>query len=201
MFTGIVTDVGRAVSVSPRGGGARIRIASGYEAGTIAVGASIACAGPCLTVVETGRLADGGSFFDVEASAETLARTTLAGWRVGTRVNLERALRPADELGGHLVTGHIDAVAAIVAREDEDDGARFVFEVPQALSRFIAEKGSVALDGTSLTVNRVDGNRFAVTIIPHTLRLTTWAERQPGDGVNLEVDLIARYLDRLRQAP
>ena len=201
MFTGIVTDVGRAVSVSPRGGGARIRIASSYEAGTIAVGASIACAGPCLTVVETGRLADGGSFFDVEASAETLGRTTLGGWRVGTRVNLERALRPADELGGHLVTGHIDAVAAIVAREDEDDGARFVFEAPQALSRFIAEKGSVALDGTSLTVNRVDGNRFAVTIIPHTLRLTTWAERQPGDGVNLEVDLIARYLDRLRQAP
>ena len=200
MFTGIVTDVGRVTSVSPRGDGARIRIASGYEAGSIAIGASIACAGPCLTVVETGRLADGGSFFDVEASAETLARTTLGGWREGTRVNLERALRPADELGGHLVTGHIDAVAEIVGREDEADGSRFELEAPEALSCYIAEKGSVALDGTSLTVNRAQGNRFAVTIIPHTLRATTWAERRPGDRVNLEVDLIARYLDRLRQA-
>jgi len=199
MFTGIITDVGRVTAIERRGDGARIRIASGYEAGSLAVGASIACAGPCLTVVETARLADGGSFLDVDASAETLARTTLGDWREGTRVNLERALRAADELGGHLVTGHIDAVAAIVAREDGEDGSRFEVEASQALSRFIAEKGSVALDGTSLTVNRVDGNRFAATVIPHTLRVTTWAERRPGDRVNLEVDLIARYLDRLRR--
>jgi riboflavin synthase len=199
MFTGIVSDVGRVIAVSRQGGGARIRIASGYEAGSIAVGASIACAGPCLTVVEAGRLADGGCFFDVEASAETLARTTLGGWREGTRVNLERALNATDELGGHFVTGHIDAVAEIAGREEEDCGARFVFVAPEELSRFIAEKGSVALDGISLTVNGVDGNRFAVTIIPHTLRVTTWAERRPGDRVNLEIDLIARYLDRLRR--
>lgn len=200
MFTGIISDVGRVTAIAPHGNGARVRIASIYEAGSIAVGASIACAGPCLTVVETGRLADAGSFFDVEASAETLARTTLGGWREGTRVNLERALRPADELGGHLVTGHIDAMAEIVAREDEEDGARFVLAAPEELWRFIAEKGSVALDGTSLTVNRAERNRFAVTVIPHTLRVTTWAERRSGDRVNLEIDLIARYLDRLRQA-
>jgi riboflavin synthase len=200
MFTGIVSDVGRVSATARRGGGARIRIASFYPAGTIAIGASIACAGPCLTIVDAGRLADGGSFFDVDASAETLACTTLAGWRDGTRVNLERALAAGDELGGHLVTGHIDGMAEIVSRDDEDGTARFVFAAPEHLARFIAEKGSVALDGTSLTVNRVEGNRFAVTLIPHTLKVTTWDERGPGDRVNLEVDLIARYLDRLRRS-
>lgn len=199
MFTGIITDLGRVTAMTPRGGGARIRIASAYQAHSVAIGASIACAGPCLTVVETGRLADGGTFFDVDASAETLARTSLGGWQEGTRVNLERALSAGDELGGHLVTGHIDAVAEIVSCDVRDGTALFVFTVPDHLSRFIAEKGSVALDGTSLTVNRVEGNRFGVTVIPHTLRVTTWGERGPGDFINLEVDLIARYLDRLRR--
>lgn len=199
MFTGIITDLGRVTAMTLQGGGARIRIASGYRAESVAIGASIACAGPCLTVIETGRLADGGTFFDVDASAETLARTSLGGWQEGTRVNLERALAAGDELGGHLVTGHIDAVAEIVSRDVRDGTALFVFAAPELLARFIAEKGSVALDGTSLTVNRVEGNRFAVTVIPHTLRVTTWGERVPGNFVNLEVDLIARYLDRLRR--
>lgn len=200
MFTGIVSDIGRVTAIDRRGGGARIRIGSGYAAGTIPIGASIACAGPCLTVVDTGRLADAGSFFDVDASAETLARTTLGGWQEGTRVNLERALTAGEDLGGHLVTGHIDAAAEIISRDDQDGAALFLFAAPDHLSRFIAEKGSVALDGTSLTVNYVEGNKFGVTIIPHTLRVTTWSKRTAGDAVNLEVDLVARYLDRLRRS-
>jgi riboflavin synthase len=204
MFTGIITDVGRVAATARRGDGARIRIACGYEPGSIKLGASIACAGPCLTVVETGRLADGSGFFEVDASGETLKRTTLGTWREGTRVNLERALSAGDELGGHIVTGHIDAVAEIAERSDEADGAaRFVVAAPQAVLRYIAEKGSVALDGVSLTVNEVEDSgelaRFAVTLIPHTLKVTTWGERRAGDRVNLEVDVIARYLERLRR--
>jgi len=198
MFTGIVTDVGEVLSATPRAAGMRFRIATSHER-PIAVGASIACSGPCLTVVERGAAAD-RLFFDVEASDETLARTTLGSWSVGTRINLERALRLGDELGGHMVTGHIDAVAAIVDRRDEADMARFVFEAPGNLARYIAEKGSVCLDGTSLTVNSVEGSRFEVMIIPHTLTVTTWGERRAGDRVNLEVDLFARYLERLRSA-
>jgi riboflavin synthase len=199
MFTGIVTDVGEVLSAMPRAAGMRFRIAAGANE-PIAVGASIACSGPCLTVVERGAAGGDRLFFDVEASGETLARTTLGSWSAGTRINLERALRLGDELGGHMVTGHIDGVAAIIDRRDEADMARFVFAAPAPLARYIAEKGSVCLDGTSLTVNAVEGGRFDVMIIPHTLAVTTWGERRAGERVNLEVDLIARYLERLRGA-
>ena len=199
MFTGIVTDVGDVVSATPRAAGMRFRITTSQVERPIAVGASIACSGPCLTVVEHGAAGD-RLFFDVEASGETLARTTLGSWSAGTRINLERALRLGDELGGHIVTGHIDGLAAIVSRRGEADMARFVFEAPANLARYIAEKGSVCLDGTSLTINSVEDSRFEVTVIPHTLAVTTWGERRVGDRVNLEVDLFARYLERLRSA-
>jgi riboflavin synthase len=196
MFTGIVTDVGEVLAATPREAGMRFRVATAYDPETIALGASIACGGPCLTAVERG-IEGNRSFFDVEASPETMARTTLGTWRKGTRVNLERPLKLGDELGGHLVSGHIDGVAMIVARRDEGDMSRFTFEVPAELARFIAEKGSVSLDGTSLTVNAVSGRRFDVMIIPHTLAVTTWGERQVGDSVNLEIDTLARYVARL----
>ena len=198
MFTGIVTDVGCVIEASERPAGRRFRIACGYDAGEIALGASIACAGPCLTVVATERAPR--SWFDVEVSPETLARTTLGAWREGARVNLERALRLGDELGGHLVTGHIDGVAEILERRDLSDMARFRIRAPRSLAPYIAAKGSVALDGTSLTVNEVDGAAFGAMLIPHTLRVTTWGERRAGDAVNLEVDLMARYVARLREA-
>jgi riboflavin synthase len=196
MFTGIVTDVGKVISAAPLESGVRMRIATGYDPDTIAIGASIACSGPCLTVVERGRDGERG-FFDVEASSETLARTTIGEWRPGRRVNLERALAIGDELGGHLVTGHVDATATITERRDDGGMAHFAFEAPRDLARYIARKGSVCLDGTSLTVNAVAGSRFDVMIIPHTLAVTTWGERRQGDRVNLEIDLLARYLERL----
>lgn len=196
MFTGIITDVGEIVAVDPRAAGVRLRIATTYDPDSIALGASIACGGPCLTVVERGS-AGNRAFFDVEASTETLARTTMNEWGQGTRLNLERALKVGDELGGHIVSGHIDGVARIVERCDEADMARFTFEAPSDLARFIAEKGSVALDGTSLTVNTVDRREFEVMIIPHTLAVTTWGERRAGDRVNLEIDMLARYVARL----
>jgi riboflavin synthase len=196
MFTGIVTDVGEVLAVMPRTVGTRFRIGTTYDPDTIAVGASIACGGPCLTVVERG-IAGNRGYFDVEASQETLARTTLGHWAQGTRVNLERALKVGDELGGHIVSGHVDGVATIADRRDDGDMSRFVFEAPAELARFIAEKGSVALDGTSLTVNRVEGRRFDIMVIPHTLAVTTWSERRAGDEVNLEVDTLARYVARL----
>jgi riboflavin synthase len=199
MFTGIVTDVGEVLEVRPIEGGLRLRIGTAYEPEEIAIGASIACSGPCLTAVERG-VAHGCRYFDVDASRETLDRTTMGGWAVGRRLNLERALKMGDELGGHMVTGHIDGVATIVERRQEGETARFIFEVPPHLARYIAEKGSVCLDGTSLTVNGVEGSRFDVMLIPHTLSVTTWGERQAGDGVNLEVDLFARYLERLKGA-
>lgn len=212
MFTGVVTDIGEVVSVEPRGALRRIAIACGYPEETISLGASIACSGPCLTVVAVAR--EGGrTIFEVDAAAETLARTTAAHWGVGHRVNLERALKIGDELGGHLVTGHVDGVARIVAREDiGGDGApenrfsgearmaRFRIEAPHGLSRFIAPKGSVALDGVSLTVNEVEGDRFGVLVIPHTLAVTTFGARKAGDPINLEVDLMARYAARLAGA-
>jgi len=196
MFTGIVTDMGEVLATTPRETGMRFRIATAYDPQSIAVGASIACGGPCLTAVERG-VQGNRSFFDVEASPETMERTTLGSWREGTRVNLERALRVGDELGGHLVSGHVDGVARIVDRRDEGDMARFTFEAPAGLARYIAEKGSVSLDGTSLTVTTVDGNRFDVMVIPHTLAATTWGERRAGDFVNLEVDTLARNVARL----
>jgi riboflavin synthase len=206
MFTGIVTDLGRVAALSAGANLRRIRIESAYDPTTIALGASIACGGPCLTVVAVGE-APAGAWFEVDAAAETLARTTVGDWEPGTRVNLERSLKVGDELGGHIVTGHVDGVAEILAREaitagDDPWGptARFTIRVPKPLHRFIAEKGSVCLDGTSLTVNQVDDDLLSVLIIPHTLAVTTWGERRPGDRLNLEVDLMARYAARLAEA-
>jgi riboflavin synthase len=199
MFTGIITDVGTVESVVPEGALKRVRISCAYPAQTIDIGASIATGGPCLTVVARGS-ADGHSWYDVDVGAETLERTTAGAWRTGTKLNLERSLKIGDELGGHLVTGHIDGVANIVSVEPFDGMSRFVLAAPASLARFIAEKGSVTLDGTSLTVNSVDGKEFSVLLIPHTLGVTTWGARRVGDEVNLEVDLMARYAARLAEA-
>ncbi len=190
MFTGIVTDIGRVAAVE-RWGSTRFEIATAWDTTDIALGASISCAGACLTVVAV-RL---GSF-TVEASAETLACTVLDGWREGVRLNLERALRVGDELGGHLVSGHVDGVAETLSRRPEGDSMRFTFEAPEALAGFIAPKGSITLDGVSLTVNEVEGARFGVNIIPHTLTHTTLGALEPGDAVNMEIDMLARYLAR-----
>jgi riboflavin synthase len=199
MFTGIVTDIGEVIAVEPRAEGlTRLTIACGYDADTIAIGASIACSGVCLTAVARGR--DGRDWFAVDAAAETLRLTTVGRWRSGTHVNLERSLKVGDELGGHIVAGHADGLARLVARENLTDMARLSFEVPQALARFIAPKGSVALDGVSLTVNEVTGARFSTLIIPHTLAVTTLGALAVGDEVNLEVDLMARYAARLLEA-
>ncbi len=207
MFTGLIDDIGEIRHVEGDERLRRLTIQSGYKPETIALGASIACSGPCLTVVSIGP--DGaGCRFAVDAAAETLARTTLRFWREGMRLNLERSLRIGDELGGHLVTGHVDGIAGIVSREEvttAQDAAfgastRFTLKAPRDLARFIAEKGSVSLDGTSLTVNTVADDTFSVLLIPHTLKVTTWGERKAGDRVNLEVDLIARYAARLTEA-
>jgi riboflavin synthase len=182
----------------------RLRISCSFEAQGIALGASIACSGPCLTVVDIAQ-ENGATVFDVDAAAETLARTSVGGWRVGSKVNLERALKIGDELGGHIVTGHVDGLARILSRDDlggpregeQANMARFWLEAPRDLSRFIAQKGSVTLDGVSLTVNEVEGDSFSVLIIPHTLSVTTLGGWRAGDAVNLEVDLMARYAARL----
>lgn len=198
MFTGIITDVGTVKRIAP-GTDTRIEIETGFDTGDLDVGASVACSGPCLTVIEKGRGA-GGNWFAVEASAETLRRTTLGGWESGRRVNLERATRLGDELGGHLVNGHIDGVASVREKRPAGDtggSVRFVIEAPAGLARFIAEKGSLALDGVSLTVNSIDGAVFAVNVIPHTLEHTTLGEAAEGTRLNLEVDIIARYVARL----
>jgi riboflavin synthase len=200
MFTGIVTDIGEVLAVEPRAEGlVRLKIACGYDPNTIDIGASIACSGVCLTAVERGKDGHRG-WFAVDAAAETLRVTTIAGWRLGTRVNLERALKVGDELGGHVVAGHADGVARVLAREDLTDMARFTLRAPTELARFIAPKGSVTLDGVSLTVNEVAGDTFSVLIIPHTLAATTLAALSSGDNVNLEVDLMARYAARLIEA-
>ncbi len=198
MFTGIITDVGRVVSVEARGD-LRARIETAYPADGIVLGASIACDGVCLTVVSKGA-ANGGAWFDVDISAETLAKSALAAWAPGDPVNLERALRLGDELGGHIVSGHVDGTALVVSAEQEGDSTRMTFEAPADLARFIAPKGSVALAGTSLTVNEVEGNRFTINLIPHTKSHTTWGRIVPGDRVNLEIDTLARYVARLAEA-
>lgn len=198
MFTGIVTDVGRITEVIRQNEIRRITIESAYDPETIVIGASIACAGVCFTVVDCYP-ANAGCRFAVEAAPETLAVTTVADWVEGMRLNLERSLRVGDELGGHLVTGHVDGVALVEEREDSVATVRMVFEPPPGVSRFIAAKGSVTLDGTSLTVNRVSGIHFECLLIPHTLAVTTWADRKEGDKVNLEVDMMARYVARLRE--
>lgn len=196
MFTGIITDIGTVESVQMRGD-LRARIACGYDMDGVDMGASIACDGVCLTVVAKGQ-----GWFDVDISAETMARTNIGagGWPVGHRVNLERALKVGDELGGHIVSGHVDGVARVVAARAEGDSLRLTFEAPPALARFIAPKGSVALNGTSLTVNEVEGNRFGVNLIPHTREITTWGAAAEGDLVNLEIDTLARYVARLAEA-
>jgi riboflavin synthase len=197
MFTGIVSDIGEVVAVEPRAEGlARLKIACRYDPDTIDIGASIACSGVCLTVVARGGSGN-RAWFDVDAAAETLRVTTVGGWQQGTRVNLERALKVGDELGGHIVAGHADGLATVLAREDLTDMARLTFRVPAELARFIAAKGSVALDGVSLTVNEVTGDTFSVLIIPHTLAATTLGTYAVGDAVNFEVDLMARYAARL----
>jgi riboflavin synthase len=195
MFTGIITDIGRVLDLEKRGD-LRLRIATGYDPAGIDIGASIACDGVCLTVIATGARPE--NWFDVEISAESVGRTTIGGWGVGRRINLERALKVGDELGGHIVSGHVDGMAEVLSITDEGDSSRFRFRAPKALAGFIAPKGSVAVNGTSLTVNEVEGAEFGVNIIPHTKTVTTWGEVAAGDQVNLEIDTLARYVARLR---
>jgi riboflavin synthase len=197
MFSGIVTGLGEILEVDEKSAGLRrLIVACNYNPDSIAVGASIACSGICLTVVERGARAD-RPFFAVDAAAETLRLTTAESWRRGTRINLERSLRLGDEMGGHLVSGHVDGIAELVTRDDFLDSASFTLRAPRALARFIAVKGSVALDGVSLTVNKVDGDMVSVLIIPHTLQVTTFGKLEPGARLNLEVDQLARYVARL----
>jgi riboflavin synthase len=198
MFTGIVTDVGEVLAVHPRAEGlTRLKIGCSYDRATIADGASIACNGVCMTVVAAGT--EERTWFSVDAAAETLAVTTVGSWHAGTRINLERSLKVGDELGGHIVAAHVDGIAEVIARQDLPDMARFALRVPGPLARFIAPKGSVALDGVSLTVNEVAQDTFSVLIIPHTLAVTTIGGWKAGTWVNLEVDLIARYAARLME--
>ena len=199
MFTGIVTDMGVVRAVEARANDLhRVTIACSYPRASIALGASIACSGICLTVTATAE-DKGGTTFAVDAAAETLKVTTAGRWKAGTRVNLERALKMGDELGGHLVAGHIDGVATLDKREDLTEAARMTFRTPKELMRFIAPKGSVTLDGVSLTVNEVERDTFSVLIIPHTLTVTTFGALKAGDPVNLEVDTMARYAARLAE--
>ncbi|MFC3218126.1 riboflavin synthase [Tianweitania populi] len=200
MFTGIVTDIGRIGQITPREGGKRLRIETAYDPATIDIGASISCSGVCLTVVELPDASSNMRWFDVEAWEEALRLTSAGDWSEGTALNLERALKMGDELGGHIVSGHVDGMATIVERTDEGEAVRFTLEAPVELAKFIAPKGSIALDGTSLTVNKVEGQRFDVLLIHHSLIVTTWGDRQVGDRVNLEVDTMARYAARLVEA-
>ncbi|MBF9032459.1 riboflavin synthase [Rhodobacterales bacterium HKCCE3408] len=192
MFTGIITDIGRIRSLR-QAGDLHARITTAYDTGSIEIGASISCDGVCLTAVALGP-----DWFDVDISAETVSKTNLSDWAEGRDVNLERALRVGDELGGHIVSGHVDGVARIVAIRDEGESTRLSFEAPAELARFVAPKGSVALNGTSLTVNEVEGTRFGVNLIPHTKEVTTWGRAAEGDLVNLEIDTLARYVARLQ---
>jgi riboflavin synthase len=191
MFTGIVTDLGALRSVLHTGD-RRLEFTTGYDTADLAIGASVCCSGVCLTVVDKGQ-----GWFAVSASQETLSRTTIGSWREATPVNFERALKVGDELGGHLVWGHVDAVGTIVSVEDDGESRRFTFMAPQELMRFIATKGSIAVDGVSLTINDVADNRFTINVIPHTLAVTTFGQAGAGDQVNLEIDMVARYVARL----
>ena len=195
MFTGIVTDIGKIIELEKRGD-LRARVETNYDMSTVAIGASIACDGICLTVIKTG-----SNWFDVEISAESVEKTHLkfGTWVIGVSVNLERALRVGDELGGHIVSGHVDGVVEIVDMKDEGDSTRFVFLAPSDLQKFIAPKGSVALNGTSLTVNEVHSSKFGVNVIPHTKEVTTWGSSKIGDFLNLEIDTLARYVARLKE--
>jgi riboflavin synthase len=197
MFTGIVTDIGEVTGLSGEED-RRIVLRSAYPPAELPLGASVACSGVCLTVTEKGS-DDKGPWFAVDASAETLRVTTLGGWRPGTKVNLERALKVGDELGGHIVAGHVDGVGRLETSAPEAHSRRLGFSLPQSLARFVAPKGSIAIDGVSLTVNAVQGGRFEVNIIPHTLAITTLGALTPGDAVNIEIDVMARYLARLAE--
>ncbi|MCL6284744.1 riboflavin synthase [Ruegeria sp. 2012CJ41-6] len=193
MFTGIVTDVGTVIELDQQGD-LRARIRTGYDTAGIDIGASIASDGVCLTVIALG-----DDWYDVQISAETVSKTNLGAWQVGKCVNLERALKVGDELGGHIVSGHVDGVAEVIAVEDEGDSTRVTFRAPGGLARFIAPKGSVALNGTSLTVNDVQGREFGINFIPHTKEVTNWGKVGVGDHINLEIDTLARYVARLNE--
>lgn len=198
MFTGIVTDVGTVRSVE-KAGDTRFVIETVYDPDSIEIGASIACGGACLTVIEKGH-EDNRGWFAVEASAETLGCTSLGAWKSGTKINLERSLKVGDEIGGHIVSGHVDGVGKIRSMTPEGDSVRYVFEAPDALMKHIASKGSITVEGVSLTVNEVEGNTFGVNIIPHTQTVTSFGAVQVGDAVNLEIDVLARYVARLQEA-
>ena len=191
MFTGLVSDMGEVRRVEKRGD-THLIMATHYDVSAMDVGASVACAGVCLTIVDKGTAKD--RWFAVTASGETLSKTTIGSWKAGDAVNLERPLRVGDEFGGHIVTGHIDGIANVVSITPEGESVRMVFQAPKALARYVAEKGSIALDGVSLTVNEVEGARFGVNIIPHTSKVTTFGRLKPGSKVNLEIDLLARYV-------
>ena len=195
MFTGIITDVGEILELEKRGD-LRARIKTNYDTNGIAFGASIACDGICLTVVDFG-----DNWFDVEISAETVSKSVIGSglWRIKHSVNLERSLKVGDELGGHIVSGHVDGIAKVSSIKDEGDSTRFMFEVPEELARFIAPKGSVALNGTSLTVNEVKDNSFGINLVPHTKKVTSWGKTKVGDPINLEIDTLARYVARLAE--
>jgi len=196
MFTGIVSDIGEVIKITKHGD-TRFDIATNYDPDSIAIGASIACSGACMTVIEKGH--DPQNWFAIQVSAESLSKTTLGLWQKGTKINLERALCAGEELGGHIVSGHVDGVGEIVSIKDEGESQRFVFKVSDDLARFIASKGSVTLNGTSLTVNEVDRNTFGINIIPHTQKVTTWGDVNVGDKINVEIDMLARYVARLAE--
>lgn len=196
MFTGIVTDIGEIIDIEQRGD-LRVRVGTAYDIKGIDIGASIACNGVCLTVIALG--AQPRNWFDVEISAETVSATNVGEWQMGKRLNLERALKVGDELGGHIVSGHVDGVAQVMQIREEGDSTRLTFRAPQKLAKFIAPKGSVALNGTSLTVNEVEGSDFGINIIPHTKTATTWGEVAEGDLINIEIDTMARYVARLQE--
>lgn len=200
MFTGIVTDVGKIIARQARGD-LRVQVSTRYDVATISLGASIACDGVCLTVVDKASDPDGGNWLAFDISSETISRTAIGsnrnGWQAGRRINLERSLRLGDEMGGHIVSGHIDGLAEVIAVRAEGDSTRVTLRAPRHLARFIAEKGSIALNGTSLTVNDVRGAEFGVNLIPHTKAVTTWSEIAVGDQINLEIDTLARYVARL----
>jgi riboflavin synthase len=193
MFTGIITDIGK-IKTLVQEGDLRARIQTGYDTGRIDMGASIASDGVCLTVVDLGP-----DWYEVQISAETVGKTNLSSWKPGQRLNLERALKVGDELGGHIVSGHVDGLAEVVAMRDEGDSTRVILRAPKDLARFIAPKGSVALNGTSVTVNEVDGCDFGINFIPHTKEVTTWGDVAVGDRINLEIDTLARYVARLTE--
>ena len=199
MFTGIVTDIGTVERIVPLNEGIRLRVATNDDPATIAIGASISHAGVCLTVTALPQPGSNERWHEVEAWEEALRLTTIGTWQEGARVNLERALKIGDELGGHIVSGHVDGMAEIVKVEDEGDAVRYTLRAPEGHARFVAQKGSVALDGTSLTVNKVDGDLFDVLLIRHTLEVTTWGDRKAGDFVNFEADTMARYAARLKE--